>query len=383
MFQMTSEQRMLVDTVREYAREHVLPRVAQRDKQAEFPSEEVGAAAALGLLGLAVPEDFGGFELDAVTTAIVYEEVSRASAAVSVIFSVHNSLVCAGTNLFGHESARRKYLPRLASGEILGAYCLTEAGAGSDAGNISTRATRDGDTYRITGQKLFVTSGAHAGAYVVFAVTDAEARKSRRMSAFIVDRDSSGLTVSPKESKLGLLASEINEVVFDDCVVPAENMLGEPGDGFGIALTLLDSGRIGIASQAVGIAQAALDASLAYACSREQFGQPISSFQAIQWKLADMATEIEAARLLVRQAASMKDAGEPFGRQAAQAKLFASELANRAASAAVQIHGGYGYIKDYGVERLFRDAKATELYEGTSEIQRMVIARSLLSDVQS
>lgn len=383
MYQLTAEQTLLRDTVREYCREHVTPRALDRDESGSFPDEEIAAAAELGLLGIAVPEDLGGFDLDAVTTAMIYEEVSRASAAVSVILSVHNSLVCAGINTYGNEQTRSSYLPRLADGTLLGAYCLTEASAGSDASNIITRAVQDGDSYRVTGQKLFVTSGAHAGVYIVFAVTDPDARKSRRISAFVVDRNMPGLSVSPREKKLGLLASEINEVVLDGCVVPADHMLGMPGDGFGIALSLLDSGRIGIASQSVGIAQAALDASLAYATSREQFGTSISSFQAIQWKLADMATELDAARLLVWQAASMKDAGLPFGRQAAQAKLFASELANRAASAAVQIHGGYGYIRDYGVERLFRDARATELYEGTSEIQRMVIARSLLKDAQS
>lgn len=382
MFQLTSEQAMLRDTVREYARVEVVPRVAERDRTGSFPREEIQAAAETGLMGLTIPEQYGGIDLDAVTTAVAYEEVSRASAAVSVILSVHNSLVAGGVNIYGTDAAREEYLPRLASGDLLGAYCLTESDAGSDAGNIRTRAVEDGDAYRLSGQKLFVTSGAHAGVYIVFAVTDPEARKSRRMSAFIVDRDSPGISVSPKEAKLGLLASEINEVVFDGCSVPKVNMLGEQGGGFGIALTLLDAGRIGIASQAVGIAQAALDASVTYALSREQFGHPIADFQAVQWKLADMATQVEAARLLVRQAATLKDAGVDFGRQAAQAKLFASEMCTRAASEAVQIHGGYGYIRDYGVERLYRDAKATELYEGTSEIQRMVIARSLLADAQ-
>ena len=383
MIDYTAEQLLLRDTVREFSRAEILPRVMQRDAAGEFPDEEIRAAAATGLMGIAVPEDLGGFQLDAVSTAMVYEEVSRYSAAVSVILSVHNSLVCAGINLFASPDARSTYLPDLASGKLLGAYCLTEAEAGSDAGSLTTRAIRDGDRYRMTGRKLFVTSGAHAGVYIVFAVTDPEARKSRRLSAFIVDRSSPGLSVSPGEKKLGLLASEINEVVLEDCEVPAANMLGLPGDGFGIALTLLDSGRIGIAAQAVGIGQAALNASLEYATSREQFGQPISNFQAIQWKLADMSTEVDAARLLVTRAAMLKDAGEQFGAEAAKAKLFASEMANRATSAAIQIHGGYGYIRDYGVERLFRDAKATELYEGTSEIQRMVIARALLRDYES
>jgi butyryl-CoA dehydrogenase len=379
----TAEQLLLRDTIREYSRAEILPRVMQRDAAGEFPVDEIQAAAAAGLMGIAVPENLGGFQLDAVSTAMVYEEISRFSAAVSVILSVHNSLVCAGINQFAAPEVQSTYLPDLASGELLGAYCLTEAESGSDAGSLTTSAVQDGEYYRVSGRKLFVTSGAHAGVYVVFAVTDPEARKSRRLSAFIVDRSSPGLSVSPGEKKLGLLASEINEIVLDDCKVPAVNMLGLPGDGFGIALTLLDSGRIGIAAQAVGIGQAALEASLEYASSRKQFGQSISKFQAIQWKLADMSTEVDAARLLVMRAAKLKDDGQPFGTEAAKAKLFASEMANRATSAAIQIHGGYGYIRDYGVERLFRDAKATELYEGTSEIQRLVIARSLLRDYES
>jgi alkylation response protein AidB-like acyl-CoA dehydrogenase len=379
----SAEQMLMRDTVREYARAEILPRVLQRDAAGEFPTEEIRAAAAAGLLGIAVPETHGGFQLDAVTTAMVYEELSRYSAAVSVILSVHNTLVCAGISSFASPEVQATYLPVLASGELLGAYCLTEAEAGSDAGSLATRAIHNGECYSLTGRKLFVTSGAHAGVYIVFAVTDPDSRKSRRISAFVVDRSSKGLSVSPGEKKLGLLASEINEVVLEECQVPAANMLGQPGDGFGIALQLLDSGRIGIAAQAVGIGQAALDASLEYATSRKQFGQPISNFQAIQWKLADMSTEVDAARLLVFRAAELKDAGQPFSAEAAKAKLYASEMANRATSAAIQIHGGYGYVRDYGVERLFRDAKATELYEGTSEIQRLVIARSLLRDYQS
>jgi alkylation response protein AidB-like acyl-CoA dehydrogenase len=379
----SAEQMLMRDTVREYARAEILPRVLQRDAAGEFPTEEIRAAAAAGLLGIAVPETHGGFQLDAVTTAMVYEELSRYSAAVSVILSVHNTLVCAGISSFASPEVQATYLPVLASGELLGAYCLTEAEAGSDAGSLATRAIHNGECYSLTGRKLFVTSGAHAGVYIVFAVTDPDSRKSRRISAFVVDRSSKGLSVSPGEKKLGLLASEINEVVLEECQVPAANMLGQPGDGFGIALQLLDSGRIGIAAQAVGIGQAALDASLEYATSRKQFGQPISNFQAIQWKLADMSTEVDAARLLVFRAAELKDAGKPFSAEAAKAKLYASEMANRATSAAIQIHGGYGYVRDYGVERLFRDAKATELYEGTSEIQRLVIARSLLRDYQS
>jgi alkylation response protein AidB-like acyl-CoA dehydrogenase len=332
----------------------------------------------MGFMGLAVPDDLGGMPLPATSVAIVYEEISRASASVAVILSVHNSLTCNAIDQYGSAELKERLLPRLAAGELIGAYCLTEPQAGSDASAIQTRAVEDGDNWRINGQKAFITSGAHAGVYIVFAVTDPEARTSRRMTAFVVERDTPGIEVAPKEKKLGLLASEINGISFDDVVVSDANVLGEPGGGFGVAMSLLATGRIGIAAQAVGIAQAAFDAGLRYARERKQFGRAIAEYQAIQWKLADMATEIDAARLLVRQAALMKDAGLDYTRQASQAKLYASELATRAAGHAIQIHGGYGYIRDFGVERLYRDAKATELYEGTSEIQRLVIARQLL-----
>ncbi len=372
------EEQTLIEAVREYVSRDVAPRAAGRDDSGSYPTEELRAAAAMGFMGLSVPEDLGGLLLPATSVAMVYEEISRASASVAVILSVHNSLTCNAINQYGSEEVRQRLLPRLASGELIGAYCLTEPQAGSDAGAIQTRAIEDGDNWRISGQKAFITSGAHAGVYVVFAVTNPDERTSRRMTAFVVERDMPGIEVAPKEKKLGLLASEINGIAFDDVVVTDAHMLGEPGGGFGVAMSLLATGRIGIAAQAVGIAQAALDAGLAYAKDRKQFGKAIAEYQAIQWKLADMATEIDAARLLVRHAAVMKDAGLDYTRQASQAKLYASELATRAAGHAIQIHGGYGYIRDFGVERLYRDAKATELYEGTSEIQRLVIARHLL-----
>jgi alkylation response protein AidB-like acyl-CoA dehydrogenase len=372
------EEQTLTEAVREYVARDVAPRAANRDERGSYPTEELQAAAAMGFMGLAVPEDLGGMPLPATSVAIVYEEISRASASVAVILSVHNSLTCNAISQYGSAELKERLLPRLASGELIGAYCLTEPQAGSDAGAIQTRAIQDGDNWRISGQKAFITSGAHAGVYVVFAVTDPEARTSRRMTAFIVERETPGIEVAPKEKKLGLLASEINGISFDDVVVSDAHVLGEPGGGFGVAMSLLATGRIGIAAQAVGIAQAALDAGLAYAKERKQFGKAIAEYQAIQWKLADMATEIDAAKLLVRQAALLKDAGLDYTRQASQAKLYASELATRAAGHAIQIHGGYGYIRDFGVERLYRDAKATELYEGTSEIQRLVIARQLL-----
>jgi len=297
------DERLLREAVREYVARDVVPRVAERDDSGDFPVEEVQSAAELGFMGLAIPEVYGGSPLNAAGTALVYEEISRASAAVSVILSVHNSLTSLAINRFGSNALKDRLLPSLSSGHALGAYCLTEPQAGSDAAAISTRAVDEGDAYRLNGRKVFITSGAHAGVYVVFAVTDPGARTSQRITAFAVERDAPGIQVSPKEKKLGLLASEINEITFNDVVVPTDNVLGEVGGGFGIAMKLLSTGRIGIAAQAVGIAQAALDASLRYARERIQFGKPISEFQAIQWKLADMATEIDAARLLVRQAA--------------------------------------------------------------------------------
>jgi alkylation response protein AidB-like acyl-CoA dehydrogenase len=376
----SEDERTLVESVREYVQRDVAPRVAARDESESFPDDELRKAAELGLMGMAIPDCLGGFPLSAASTAIVYEEIGRASASLAVILSVHNSLACNAINLYGASEVRSELLPRLASGRLLGAYCLTEPQAGSDAAAIQTRAVPDGDAWRITGQKAFITSGAHAGVYVVFAVTAPDERTSRRMTAFVVERDRPGIAVGPGEKKLGLLASEINPIVLDDVIVPGSGVLGDVGGGFGVAMSLLATGRIGIAAQAVGIARAALDAGLAYAKERHQFGKPIAEHQAIQWKLADMATEIDAARLLVRQAALLKDAGLDYTRHASQAKLFASELATRAASHAIQIHGGYGYIREFGVERLYRDAKATELYEGTSEIQRMVIARQLLGE---
>ena len=377
---LTDDQQMLQDAARDFATNTVAPKAAERDDKEEFPADELGVAAQIGLMGLAIPEEYGGSAVDAVTTALVYEEIARASASMSVILSVHNTLHSSAVSAWASDEIKQSLLPKLASGECLGAYALTEANAGSDAGSISSRATKNSHGYSITGQKMFISNAAHAGAFIVFAVTDADERTSKRITAFIVESESDGLTISPKERKLGILASEICEVVLNEVEVPDSHILGELGGGFQIAMQLLDTGRIGIASQALGIAEAALDASLQYSKQRKQFGQSISGFQAIQWKLADLSTRIEAARLLVWQAARLKDDGVNFSRQASQAKLFSSELAVWASNQAVQIHGGYGYLKDFGVERLYRDAKVTELYEGTSEIQRLVIARDLLKD---
>ena len=379
-FARTDEQRLLLDTVRGFATTEVAPQVAALDARSEFPADELRAAAELGLLGMAVPEDLGGTDLDPLSMALVYEEIAAASGSLAVILAVHNSLVCEAIRCYGSQDQGERFLPGLASGQTLGAYALTEAGAGSDAGALQTRADRDGDAYVLNGGKLFITSAEHANLFVVFARTDAEDRPSRAITAFLVARGLPGFSIGKKERKLGLRSSEINEIAFADVRVPVENRLGDEGRGFGIALALLDNGRVGIAAQAVGMTRAALERSLAYAKERRQFGRRIADHQAIQWMLADMATNLEAARLLTHRAATLKGAGAPFGLAASQAKLFASRVAVEAADAAVQIHGGYGYLEEYGVERLYRDAKATELYEGTSEIQRLVIARHLLGD---
>ncbi len=373
------DQLAIRDATREFAAGVVAPRADARDAAEEFPAEEIAAAAEVGLLGMTIPEEHGGFPLDAVSVALAYEEVARASASVSVILSVHNTLVAQALAEHGTAEIKAQYLPEMAVGRCIGAYALTEPEAGSDAASIRTRAVAVDGGFELSGEKVFISSAGHAGVIVAFAVTDPEARTSGRITAFVVDPEQDGVEIGPPEKKLGILASEICAIHFDQCHVRYEAVLGDVGGGFGIAMGLLSSGRIGIAAQAAGIAAAALDKSLEYSASRKQFGQPIAEFQAIQWKLADIATALDAARLLIWNAARLKDAGVAYGREASQAKLFASELAVRAANEAVQIHGGYGYLKSYGVERLYRDAKITEIYEGTSEIQRLVIARGLLA----
>jgi alkylation response protein AidB-like acyl-CoA dehydrogenase len=377
-FTLSEGQRALRDKARDFADRVLAPTVMEKDRREEFPHEELRAAAALGLAGLAVPERFGGAPADALGTALAYEELARVSASVCVILSVHNSLVAQIIERYGDEEQRGRFLPRLARGEILGSYALTEAESGSDAGAMKTTARREGGAWVLDGRKQFITTAPYAGLFVVFAVTDPVARPADGISAFLVEPDFPGFSLGPEAPKLGLLSSKIAELRFDGCRVPAANLLGQAGRGFRMALELLDTGRIGIGAQAVGIGQAALDAALAYSRERRQFGRPIAEFQAIQWKLADMHTRVEAARLLVWRAAASKDAGRPFAREAAMAKLFASETATACADEAVQVHGGYGYLRTYPVERLYRDAKACALYEGTSEIQRLVIARHLL-----
>lgn len=375
------ELELLQQTVRDYVKEHVAPHAAKYDEAESFPDIPWQKARELGLSAVNVPEAQGGTAMGTLAGSLIVEEISRVCPATAVTLSVHNSLVCGPIAKYGSEEQRQRFLPKLASGEWLGAYCLSEAGAGTDAADQSAKAVRQGDSFVLDGAKLWITSGSHAGLYLVFARTspppDVEHR-SRGVSCFVVERTTPGLSVGKKEQKLGIRASPTTEIVLDHCVVPAANVLGEVDKGFRIAMDTLDAGRIGIASQALGIAQGCLDESLAYAKERRQFGRAIAEFQAIQWKLADMATQIDAARLLTRRAARMRDAGELCGKEAAMAKLFASTLSNRAADDAVQIHGSAGYSREYRVERLFRDARITEIYEGTTEAQRMVVARALL-----
>ncbi len=377
-FALSEEHRLVQQTARDFATREILPVASQLDAEHRFPTEIVRGLGELGLMGVTVPEEYGGAGMDHVAYVLAMEEVARACASTAAIMSVNNSLVCDPILRYGTEEQKRRYLPVLASGRELGCYCLTEPQAGSDAASLQTTARLDGDRWVLNGTKVFVTNAREAWVFIVYARTE-EVPGARGISAFLVERDYPGITVGKVERKMGLLASSTCEVLLEDCRVPRENLLGARGEGFKVALSTLDGGRIGIAAQAVGIARAALEESVAYAKERRQFGRPIAEFQAIQWKIADMATRIEAARLLALRAAWLRDQGKRCTVEASMAKLFASETAMFAAHQGVQIFGGYGYIKDYPVERYFRDAKITEIYEGTSEIQRMVIARNLLA----
>ncbi len=380
---LTEEQGLLQSSVRQFAEERVRPQAASIDQSGLFPRGLFAEAGALGLAGVCVPGAFGGSEMDSVSYAIVIEEISRACANLGVILSVNNSLVCDPIERFGNDDQKKRFLTPLARGEKLGCFALTEPNAGSDAANQQTRAVRDGDGYRISGQKVFITCGQEADVCLLFAMTDPE-RKAWGISAFLVETDSPGFDRSRHQVKLGVNASGTVEIFLTDVRVPAENQLGRAGDGFKIAMATLDGGRIGIAAQAVGIATEAYEAAVAYAKSRKAFGKSIAEFQVIRFYLADMATELEAARLLTRRAAAAKDRAKRgdgrFGFEAAVAKLFAAEMAQRVTTRALQIHGGYGYTKEYPVERNFRDARITEIYEGTSEIHRLIIAREIFRD---
>ena len=375
--ELNDQQKMIQKMVREFAAKEIAPVAAELDKNEEYPTKILGKMAKLGLLGIIIPTEYGGAGLDTISYSIVVEEISRKCASTGVITSVHNSLVAWPIMKYGTDEQKKKYLPKLASGEKIGAFAGTEPNAGSDLGAMKTTAVLKGNKYIINGDKTFITSGSEAGILIVFAVTDKSAG-SRGISAFIVENTFKGYKVGSIFEKLGINASKTSELIFENMEVPKENLLGKEGEGFKIALSTLDGGRIGIAAQAVGIAQTALDESIEYSKQRQQFGRPIAKFQAIQWMIADIATRIEASRYLVYNASYQKDLGGRFSKEAAMAKLFASETAVDAAIKAVQIHGGYGYTKEYTVERLFRDSKITEIYEGTSEVQRLVIAASLL-----
>ncbi len=382
-FELTEDQALLQSTVRQFAEEVVRPQAARIDQTGEFPRDLFRQAGKLGLAGVSVPVEHGGSGMDLVSYAIVIEEISRVCANTGVILSVNNSLVCDPIVKYGNADQKKRYLEPLARGQKLGCFALTEPNAGSDAANQQTRAVREGGSYRVTGQKVFITCGQAADVCLLFAMTNPE-KKARGISAFLVDTESAGFDRSRHQVKLGVNASGTVEIFLTDVVVAAENRLGQEGEGFKIAMSTLDGGRIGIAAQAVGIATEALEAALAYARARRAFGKPIAEFQAIRFYLADMATEVDAARLLTRWAAAAKDAaianGGRYGFEAAVAKLYAAEMAQRVTTKALQIHGGYGYTKEYPVERNFRDARITEIYEGTSEIHRLIIAREIFKD---
>ncbi len=375
-FTFDDDHRMLQEQIREFAFREVAKGAAARDEEAAMPEELLQQLRELGLFGIAIPEEFGGANMGTVASTMVVEEISKACAGTGVLLSAHTSLCVDPILRFGTAEQKKKYLPRMATGELIGCLSLTEPGSGSDAGAATCRAELKGDQWHINGTKIFVTNGKEAGVMVLIAVTDPDEPK-RRLSAFILDKPVSGLRIGKLEKKLGIKCSSTAEFVFEDCVVPRDALLGERGRGMRVALTTLDGGRIGIAGQALGIAQACLYEASKYGKTRVQFNQPIGKFQAIQNKIADIAVGVEASRILTYRAAWQKDTGKEYGQAAAMAKLMASETASKAANHAVQVFGGYGYICDYPVERFLRDARITELYEGTSEIHRLVIARGL------
>ncbi len=373
---LSDEQVMIRDSVRAYCTDRILPHAAAWDRDATFPREALAGLAELGLYGMLVPEAWDGVEAGYLAFAVALEDVAAADGACSTILSVHNSVGCGPILAFGNDEQKDRFLRPMARGELLGAFALTEPHVGSDAGAIRTRAVRDGDDYVLNGTKQFITSGKHGDVVIVFAVTDPAAGK-KGISAFIVPTDTPGYVVTRLEEKLGQHASDTAQIAFDDCRVPAAQRLGNEGDGYRIALANLEGGRIGIAAQCVGMARAAYEQALAYARERMSFGKAIIEHQAVGFRLADMATQIEAARQLIWHAAALKDAGEPCLKEAAMAKLFASEMAEKVCSDAIQIHGGYGYLKDYPVERIYRDVRVCQIYEGTSDVQRIIIGRQL------
>ena len=378
-FELTEDQRLLKEMVRDFSQKEIVPHIKHLEDNKEFPGEILAKLGELGILGMTVPPEYGGSKTDNLSTMLALEELSKVSSAVAVIVSVHCGLFCHAILEFGTEEQKKKYLPKAAKGEIIGAFSLTEPGAGSDATNLTTKAEKKGDFYLINGIKAWVTTGNDAIAMILFTVAGNYSGK-KKLNAFIVEKDFPGFKVSKIEEKLGLHSSPTAEIVLEDCQVPQENLLGEEGDGAAIALNSLDGSRIGIAAQSVGLAERALQEAVHYAKQREAFGRKISEFQAIQFMIADISTLTEAARLLTYRAADLKDRGKPFTKEAAMAKLFASEAANKIVYQALQIHGGYGYSKEFFIEQLYRDARVLSIYEGTSEIQRLVISRHLLKE---
>lgn len=376
-FSITNTEQLFLQMIREFAEKEVKPLAAEIDETERFPIETVRKMAALGLMGIPVPTEYGGAGGSNIMYTMAVEELSCVCATTGVVLSAHTSLCCAPILEHGTEEQKKKYLPRLASGEWIGAFGLTEPNAGTDASAQQTTAVREGDNYILNGNKIFITNASEANVFIIFAMTD-KSQGTRGISAFIVERDFPGFSVGKKEAKLGIRGSATCELIMENCIVPAENLLGKEGKGFGIAMKTLDGGRIGIASQALGIAQGAMDESVKYVKERKQFGKPLSKFQNTQFQMADLETKIQAARLLVRRAAFLKDRKLPYSPEAAMAKLFAAETAMETTTKAVQFHGGYGYTREYPVERMMRDAKITEIYEGTSEVMRMVIAANLL-----
>ena len=370
---LTDEQLMIQTMVRDFSREVIAPTAAERDKTKEFPGDNLKQLGELGFMGMMVPPEYNGSGADTISYVLALSEVAYSCASTAVVMSVHNSIVCESILRYGTEDQKQRFLKPLATGEIIGAFALTEPNAGSDPVRQTTKAVRDGDSYILNGTKRFITTGKNAGVVIVTAKTD-ETKRHKGISAFLVKKETPGFTAGPLEDKMGLRGSDTVDLIFEDCRVPAKDMLGEEGDGFKIAMTGLDGGRIGISAQSVGVAQAAFDAAVQYAKEREQFGQSISRFQGLRWMVADMATDIEAARQLMLSASTMKDRGENYTAQASMAKLFSSEMVNRVTATALQLHGGYGYIKEYPVERYYRDARVFTIYEGTSEIQRIVIS---------
>jgi butyryl-CoA dehydrogenase len=373
---LTPEQEMIRDAVRQFAQDVIAPQAAQWDRDKTFPKDVHKELARLGAYGVAVPEELGGAGLDYLSLALILEEIAAGDGGTSTVISVNNCPVCSMLMAFANDAQKQRWLVPLARGEMLGAFCLTEPHVGSDASALRTTATRDGDHYVLNGVKQFITSGKHADVAIVMAVTDKAAGK-RGISAFVVPTSTPGYIVARLEDKLGQHSSDTAQIVFEDCRIPADCLLGEEGAGYKMALSGLEGGRIGIASQSIGMARAAFDAALAYAKERESFGQPLFQHQAVQFRLADMATQIDVARQMVWHAASLKDAGRPCLKEAAMAKLFASEMAERVCSDAIQVFGGYGYMNDFPVERIYRDVRVCQIYEGTSDIQKILIARAL------